>query len=40
MPLLGAKVLFAIHWEAAQLWLKGLPLLRRPPPPAHPVSLN
>lgn len=40
MPLLGAKVLFAIHWEAAQLWVKGLPLLRRPPPPAHPVSVN
>jgi DUF1365 family protein len=40
MPLLGTKVLFAIHWEAALLWLKGLPLLRRPPPPAHPVSLN
>jgi DUF1365 family protein len=40
MPLLGAKVLGAIHWEAAKLWLRGLRLQRRPAPPANPVSIS
>ena len=29
IPLLGAKILAAIHFEALRLWLKGLPLLPR-----------
>jgi hypothetical protein len=35
-PLLGLKVLGAIHWEALRLWVKGARLERRPaaPPPA------
>jgi DUF1365 family protein len=37
-PLLGLKVLAAIHWEALKLWLRGLALLPRPAPPLHPVS--
>ncbi len=38
MPLQGAKVLGAIHWEALKLWLRGLRLHARPRPPASPVS--
>ncbi|MDX2225178.1 MAG: DUF1365 domain-containing protein [Rhodospirillaceae bacterium] len=38
-PLLTLKVIGGIHWEALKLWLKGVPLVRRPPPPAEPVSV-
>jgi hypothetical protein len=37
-PLLMAKVVGAIHWEALKLWLKGVRLTDRPPAPLHPVS--
>ena len=37
--LLSLKVLGAIHWEAAKLWLKGLRLRPRPAPPDHPVTV-
>lgn len=30
LPLMTFKIMAAIHWEALQLWLKGLPLVRRP----------
>jgi len=33
-PLLTAKVVAGIHFEALKLWWKGVPLTRRPPPPA------
>ena len=29
-PLLTIKVVVAIHWEALKLWLKGVPLTRKP----------
>ncbi|MDF1722428.1 MAG: DUF1365 domain-containing protein [Minwuia sp.] len=29
-PLMTHKVTFGIHWEAARLWLKGIPFLGRP----------
>ena len=32
------KVIAGIHLEAARLWLKGLKLVRRPAPPANPIS--
>lgn len=32
-PLMTVKVLVAIHWEAARLFLKGVPFFRRPEPP-------
>jgi uncharacterized protein len=32
------KVMVAIHFEAMKLWLKGLRLVKRPPPPAAPVT--
>ncbi|MBB5373432.1 DUF1365 domain-containing protein [Acidocella aromatica] len=37
-PLLGVKVLAAIHWEALLIWLKGVGLRPRPPAPATPVT--
>lgn len=37
-PLMTFAVVAAIHWQALKLWLKGVPLVRRPPPPAEPVS--
>lgn len=30
-PLLGAKVVGGIHWEALKLWLKGIPLFKHQP---------
>ncbi|MCG8508800.1 MAG: DUF1365 domain-containing protein [Rhodospirillales bacterium] len=38
-PLLTAKVIGGIHWEALRLWLKKIPLVRRPAPPEHAVTL-
>lgn len=32
-PLATLKVTLAIHWEALKLWMKGVPLFRKPPPP-------
>jgi DUF1365 family protein len=40
MPLLGAKVLAGIHWEAARLYAKGLRIQPRPAPPAQPVTFT
>lgn len=37
-PLLTVKVVAAIHWEALKLWMKGIRLVPRPPPPIHPVT--
>jgi len=38
-PLLTLKVIGGIHWEALKLWVKGVPLVRRPAPPVNPVSI-
>lgn len=38
-PLLTLKVIAGIHYEALKLWLKGVPLTRRPAPPADAVTL-
>ena len=38
MPLMTAKVVAAIHWQAVRLWLKGLPIVPRPAPPQDPVT--
>lgn len=32
------KVIAGIHYEALRLWLKGLRLVRRPPPPETPIT--
>ena len=33
-PLVTLKVTAGIHWEALKLWVKRVPLFRKPPPPA------
>ncbi|AWK89963.1 DUF1365 domain-containing protein [Azospirillum thermophilum] len=38
-PLMTAKVVAGIHWEALHLWRKGLRLHPRPEPPAEPVTV-
>ena len=39
-PLMTLKVIAGIHWEALFIWLKGIGLRKRPPPPDLPVSLG
>jgi hypothetical protein len=38
-PLMTLKVIAGIHWEAAKLWAKGIPVAPRParPEPARPI---
>lgn len=38
-PLMTVKVLVAIHYEAAKLFLKGVPFVRRPAPPQSRHSI-
>lgn len=38
-PLVTAKVIAAIHWEALKLWRKGIALRPRPAPPTRPVTI-
>ena len=38
-PLLTLKVIGGIHWEALQLWLKGVGLVTRPEPPTDSVTI-
>lgn len=38
-PLMTVKVIAGIHWEALRLWLKGVPLVRRPMVPPEPVTI-
>lgn len=37
-PLLTAKVLAGIHWQALKIWLRGAPFHPKPAPPSHEVS--
>ncbi|WP_455373488.1 DUF1365 domain-containing protein [Limibacillus halophilus] len=37
-PLMTAKIMAAIHWEALRLWRKGATYFRRPAPPADLVE--
>jgi uncharacterized protein len=39
LPLLPLQVMGGIHWEALKLWRKGLPLRRKPAPPATPLTI-
>jgi DUF1365 family protein len=39
-PLLTLKVIVGIHWEALQLWIKGMKITKRPPRPDMPVSIG
>lgn len=38
IPLMTAKVVLAIHWEALRLWIKGAPFGARPPGPRVAAS--
>ena len=38
MPLMTIKVMLAIHWQAAKLFLKGIKLVPRPAEPARAIS--
>lgn len=38
MPLMTLKVVWGIHWEALQIWLKGIGLKPKPPTPKSSVS--
>jgi DUF1365 family protein len=38
-PLMTLKVIVGIHWEALQLWLKGVRLVRRDPAPDRMVTV-
>ena len=38
-PLMTAKVVAGIHWEALHLWRKGMAIRPRPPAPVHPVTV-
>jgi DUF1365 family protein len=38
-PLVTAKVIGGIHWEALRLWIKGAPYRRRGAPPTHAVTI-
>lgn len=38
VPFLTLRVVGGIHWEALRLWLKGVKLRLRPPPPAEPIT--
>ena len=37
-PFLTLKVIGGIHWEALLLWMKGIGLRKRPPPPVRSVT--
>ena len=39
-PWMTLGVLWAIHWEAVKIWLKGERLRPRPPAPAFPVTVG
>lgn len=39
-PLATFKVTLGIHWEALKLWLKRVPLFRKPPPPERNVTIG
>lgn len=40
VPFNALKVVAGIHWEALKLWLKGIKLVTRPPPPSEPVTYH
>lgn len=39
-PFVTMRVIAGIHWQALRLWLKGVPLNRRPAPPGSLVSFE
>ena len=39
-PLMTAKVIAGIHWEAGRIWAKGVPLVRRKPQSANTTAIS
>ena len=39
-PFMTIKVIAGIHWEALKIWGKGIPLVKKPPPPTNLVTLT
>ncbi|BEV70908.1 MULTISPECIES: DUF1365 domain-containing protein [unclassified Paludibacterium] len=39
-PLLTLGIVWRIHWQALQLWLKKVPFHHKPPAPGHAISSN
>jgi uncharacterized protein len=37
-PLMTAKIVGGIHWEALKIWLKGVPMVQRPHSPRYEVT--
>ena len=38
LPFVTLRVIAGIHWEALKIWLKGVKLRKRPPPPNEAIS--
>ena len=38
LPLMTLKVVFAIHWQALKIWLRGGQFHQKPPPPKKEIS--
>jgi DUF1365 family protein len=39
-PLLGAGIVFRIHWQALRLWWKGVPFFRKPSRNATQITVH
>lgn len=39
-PMVTMKVVAGIYWEAAKIWIKGVPLHRKPAPPVEAVTFE
>lgn len=40
LPLMPLKIIFGIHWEAIKLWIKGMRLVKHPPPLEPAISIS
>lgn len=40
LPLMPLKIIGGIHWEAIKLWIKGMRLVKRPPPLEPAISIS
>ncbi len=40
LPMMPLKIIGGIHWEAIKLWIKGMRLVKRPPPLEPAISIS